>query len=89
MDANKQKLLSLNEATDYLNELGYPVKKSTMYKLTATNEIPFLRFGGRKIVFRPDQLEEWAEAQLTDPSAEMEAMTKRVAENARKKERRA
>lgn len=79
--------LTINEAEQYLNEIGYPIRKSSLYKHTMAGTIPFKRFGGRKIVFQPDALDEWAEAQLTDHNAEMEAMTKRVAENARRKER--
>lgn len=85
----EQKFFTINEAVAHLNAIGYPITKSTMYKKTMANEIPFSRFGGRKIIFSREQLEEWAEAQLTDPTAEMEAMTKRVAENARRKEGRA
>lgn len=84
-----KKLLTISEAEEYLNSLGYPIKKAALYKLTSTGNIPFVRFGVRKILFRPEQIEAWAEGQIRDPGAETKAMEKKVAENARKKERRA
>ena len=78
----RKNTLSLDEAVDYLNENGFPVAKSTIYKLTSTNQIPFHRFGGRKIVFRTDELDEWAGEQLIP---ENNSVCHNVARSARRK----
>ena len=42
---------SLDEGLSYINERGLTISKSTLYKKTADREIPFQRWGGKKIVF--------------------------------------
>ena len=54
----------LDGAFKFLNqELGYPVRKSTIYKLTANDEIPCQRFGNR-LVFSRQELKNWFETKL-------------------------
>lgn len=77
-----ERRMGMDEAVDYLNRSGLSVAKSTIYKLTSTNEIPFRRFGGRKIVFNADELDEWAEGQL---GKKRNAVAEAVARSARKK----
>lgn len=60
----KKKNLDVNEAVEYLNEIGIPITKSTLYRHTMDATIPFKRFGERKLIFNPDELEEWANSQL-------------------------
>lgn len=60
----KKKNLNVNEAVEYLNEIGIPITKSTLYRHTMDATIPFKRFGERKLVFNVDELEEWANSQL-------------------------
>ena len=60
-----KKVLTIDDAVVFLNDLGYPVTKSTLYENTMKKTIPFQRFGKRKLVFSPDDLSNWAEAQLT------------------------
>ena len=79
---NAKKVLALDEAVDYLNENGLSIAKSTIYKLTSTNQIPFRRFGGRKIVFRVDDLNTWIGEQLT---SEDNSVCRNVARSARRK----
>ena len=80
---NNKKVLALDEAVEYLNTNGLSIAKSTIYKLTSTNQIPFKRFGGRKIVFRVDDLNAWIGEQLT--STRDNSVCKNVARSARRK----
>lgn len=56
--------LNVTEAVEFLNEMGIPITKSTLYRHTMDATIPFKRFGERKLVFNVDELEEWANSQL-------------------------
>jgi predicted DNA-binding transcriptional regulator AlpA len=60
----KKKNLNVNEAVEYLNEIGIPITKSTLYRHTMDATIPFKRFGERKLIFNADELEEWANSKL-------------------------
>jgi hypothetical protein len=53
-----------NGAFTYITqELGFPVRKSTLYKLTASNDIPCQRLGNR-LVFSRDTLKNWFESRI-------------------------
>ncbi len=86
--AHKLKM-NIDEAIAYLNEQGYPIAKSTMYKYTMAGTIPFRRFGERKIVFDREELDQWASERLTgnDSAEKASNITNTVAKSARKKER--
>lgn len=79
-------VMNMDEAVRFLNESGYPISKSTVYKHTMTGTIPFRRFGGRKIVFHVDDLNTWINERLSGKSNDV---AKKVAESARRKETRA
>jgi len=54
----------LNGAIQYVTqELGYPFRKSTFYKLTANDEIPCQRFGNR-LIFSRKELKNWFESKI-------------------------
>lgn len=78
---------SLDEGLSYINEMGLKISKSTLYKKTADKEIPFQRWGGKKIVFLRDELDQWISDQLSGNSERVNEVTNHVAEVARKKER--
>ncbi|KAF5077790.1 hypothetical protein DSECCO2_146830 [anaerobic digester metagenome] len=80
--------LTINEAVEYLQGLGLPVKKSTLYKQTMDRTIKFYRFGGQKIVIKVDDLREWIESRFEAFTEDQYEMAKTVAESARNKERR-
>lgn len=63
---------SLIQALEFLNERGYTISKSKIYKLTATNSIPHRRFGNR-LVFSRKELLAWVEAQISEINADREA----------------
>jgi excisionase family DNA binding protein len=80
--------LPLDEALAYINGRGLKISKETIYKLTSLKQIPFQRWGGRKIVFERDKLDEWLEARLScDEEKRTNRITNHVAKAARKKER--
>lgn len=80
--------LPLNEALVYMNNKGFEISKDTIYKLTSLKQIPFRRFGGRKIVFERDELDKWLEARLScDEEKRTNRITNHIAQSARKKER--
>lgn len=60
----KKTNLSVPEAVEYLNEIGVPITKSTLYAYTSTATIPFKRFGERKLIFSTTELEKWANEKL-------------------------
>ena len=52
-------LITLEEAARFL---GF--KKSYLYKLTSTKQLPFYQYGGRGIAFDPAALQAWRAARL-------------------------
>ena len=52
-------LITLEEAARFLG-----LKKSYLYKLTSTKQIPFYKYGGRVIAFDPAALQVWRAARL-------------------------
>lgn len=60
----KKKNLTFPEAVEYLNEIGIPITKSTLYRHTMNATIPFKRFGERKLIFSMDELDSWAQNKL-------------------------
>lgn len=56
--------LNLEGAVKLLNLNGYPTSKSSIYKLTSTNSIPFMRFGSR-LLFVKSELLDWADSKLS------------------------
>lgn len=52
-------LITLEEAARFLG-----LKKSYLYKLTSTKQIPFYKYGGRIIAFDPAALQVWRAARL-------------------------
>ncbi|MEA5080873.1 MAG: helix-turn-helix domain-containing protein [Dysgonamonadaceae bacterium] len=64
-ESEQKNTMNLNEAIKYINENGYPISKSTLYKKTSEHSIPFKRFGGKKIVFDKLDLDEWINKQLS------------------------
>ena len=65
---SRKENLNIDEAMEYLSGLGVDVPKSTMYRHTMNGTIPFYRFGERKLMFKADELEEWASHQLSGKS---------------------
>jgi|SRR5690554_3092502 len=62
---SRKEVMNTDEAVEYLNELGYPIPKSTLYQHTMKGTIPVRRFGKRKLMFVASELEEWASNQIS------------------------
>lgn len=61
------KYLTLEEAIAFLLANRIPMSKSKLYKLTSTNEIPH-RKTGNKLIFHSEELSEWCNNQIINPS---------------------
>lgn len=60
--------LNAEEALDFLNANGYPIKKGQLYKETSANTIPHKKFNN-KLHFKAHELLAWAESKLIDGNA--------------------
>lgn len=60
--------LNAEEALEFLNANGYPIKKGQLYKETSEKTIPHKKFGN-KLHFKAQELLVWAESRLTDSDA--------------------
>jgi hypothetical protein len=58
---------NFNEALDFLKKQGYPISKSKLYKLTASNEIPHSVFNNH-LVFTRKELLGWVSTQTVERS---------------------
>ena len=74
--------LTLLEGLEFLNNNGYRMSKSQIYKYTMDNSIPFSRFG-KKIIFNREELATWALSKLKNNSIDIIALS--VSKNAAKK----
>lgn len=81
----ERKVFTIEEAVAYINDMGFPASKSTLYKQTMVGSIRFQRFGQRKLVFRQEHLDEWIESRLSD-GGNSECVKKTIAAAARRKE---
>lgn len=57
-EATTSKFLTFDKAIEFISDLGYPISKSKLYKLTANKEVPHSHFG-RKLVFNAEDLKNW------------------------------
>ena len=69
-----KELITLEEAARFL---GF--KKSYLYKLTSTKQIPFYKYGGRVIAFDPAALQAWRAARLQYVPTQAEQATQAAA----------
>lgn len=80
----RKSAMSIDEAVKYLNDAGYTISKSTIYKNTMDGTIPFQRFGKRRLVFKADDLDQWLESKI---SIENDDIAVNVAKSAKRKGR--
>ncbi len=59
--ADLPKLLSIQECAEALN-----IAKITLYKLTSSKRIPFLKIGSR-VLFEPEKIAAWIEERSVKP----------------------
>lgn len=67
-DTAARDLIDLEAAACFLG-----LKKSYLYKLTSTRQIPFYKYGGRLIMFDRAALESWRAARLQAVPSKAEA----------------
>lgn len=72
MPVSQRDNISLDEAVDFLQEIGCPVSKKTLYKLTSTSRIPYKKFCG-KLIFSRKELQLWAQQQIVEITDTSEA----------------
>ncbi len=61
----KNPFLSRDEAAEYLGARGLPVASNTLKKYVVTGGGPrFYRFGSRRVVYQPADLDAWADGRL-------------------------
>ena len=53
--------VDVDGAVAYLNEIGCPISKHTLYALVAKEEVPHAKFG-RRLVFSRKELTGWADS---------------------------
>ena len=58
--------LNLNSLLELLSENGCDCTKSSIYKMTSNNEIPYMKFGSRLVFSRKDIIE-WLHAKTILP----------------------
>lgn len=73
------------QALEFLNEQGYKISKSQLYKKTAAKEIPFKTFG-RQLIFSRKQLLNWVESQTVD-NGDNSGIELTLAKSARRKKK--
>jgi excisionase family DNA binding protein len=65
MSHTDKAFFTFSEAAEYLG-----IAKSTLYKFTASNMIPFSKPNGKIIYFSKKQLEDWVMSKCTNPELE-------------------
>ncbi len=68
---NSGETLTLAEAAAFL---GF--KKSYLYRLTSTRQIPFIKYGGRIVLFERKALEAWKSERMQAVPTQAETMAK-------------
>lgn len=56
--------LTIDQAVEFLNQQGYPVKKSQLYKESHLNNVP-KQYIGKRLLFSRKQLSEWLNGRIT------------------------
>lgn len=79
---DKPKSIPFGEVRGYLAQKGVRLSNSTLYKLTSKNEIPFKRFGERKMIFGTDELDRWIEQRMC---AKSNSIAEHATQSARRK----
>jgi hypothetical protein len=65
--SNFERLLNRQEASEFLNQLGYKTAVASLNKLASIGGGPKFRKFGRKPLYAPTDLIAWAEARTSPP----------------------
>jgi hypothetical protein len=63
----EQKYLTRREAADFLCALGLRVAPTTLAKYASVGGGPLMRHFGRRVLYDPSALLEWANGKLSEP----------------------
>jgi hypothetical protein len=67
MENRTTRRFTRHEAAAYLTENGYPIAATTLAKLVSVGGGPIFDSFGRRPLYRPDDLLEWARERSTGP----------------------
>lgn len=75
-------IMNIGDAIEHLSELGYFLKKGTLYNLVANDAVPYRKVG-KRLVFSRSQLTEWVGSKAGEcPQADASLI---IARSARRK----
>lgn len=77
--------MTAEETLPFLASLGYRTTMRSLYILTHRHEIPYAKFGPRRVVFSRKELREWAAQQINRPRNRDAEAAQRIAESANRK----
>ena len=83
-EAKKSDNLTMLEAIDYLDELGAPTTRSSLYNLVFRGQIPHRKIG-RRTIFSRKELQGWVESRTVHPNDAKREAIQRIAESANRK----
>jgi excisionase family DNA binding protein len=72
-----QEYISVDELSDYIK-----LSKSTIYKLTASFRIPYIKTG-KMLLFRKEAIDEWLNEKARQPIREIENNINKILKNAK------
>lgn len=80
--------LSMVEAVEYLNYLGAPATRSSLYNLTFRGQIPHRKIG-RRTIFSRQELKAWVESRTRYPEDAKAEAARLIAQSAGSSKRKA
>ena len=83
--ADASELPDAMTAEETLPFLAYRTTMRSLYILTHRHEIPYAKFGPRRLVFSRKELREWAAQQINRPRNRDAEAAQRIAESANRK----
>ncbi len=63
---NHQKLLTREEAAEFIRRLGIPMSHRTLAKYASVGGGPEMRRFGRRVLYEPAKLSDWVESRLSE-----------------------
>ena len=80
-DAVASDNLTINEAVEYLRELGQPLSRPTLYSLVSRELVPYRKIGTR-VAFSRTELAQWVADRTKSRTAPMQEAGERIARTA-------
>lgn len=80
-EAMPQDALTFKGALFFLEEMGYPIKDSTLRNKIAANDVPYSKVGGR-VIFSRNELTDWIEVVKSKPYSRVQGVVAQLAKSA-------